>query len=46
MGRNAVIVLDTHIWIRWADPSASPLPPALVGRIETADAIGVSAISC
>jgi len=40
-----VILLDTHIWVRWLVP-AHPLPAALVERIEDADRGAVSAISC
>jgi PIN domain nuclease of toxin-antitoxin system len=38
-------LLDTHIWVRWLVP-VHPLPAAVVGRIEDADRVAVSAISC
>lgn len=41
-----MIVLDTHVWVRWVDGSSNPLPPGIVERIEMADALAVSAVSC
>ena len=41
-----MIELDTHIWVRWVDPSADPLSPGLVEKIERADQLAVSAITC
>jgi len=41
-----VIVLDTHVWVRWVDPQANPLPTQIVDCIETADRLAVSAITC
>ena len=41
-----MMVLDTHVWIRWIDPANMPLPVALVERIETTDRLAISAISC
>lgn len=41
-----MIVLDTHIWVRWVDPNADPLSPGLVEKIEQADQLAVSAITC
>jgi len=32
-----VILLDTHVWVRWLDPQQKPLTPTLVDVIETAD---------
>ena len=40
------MVLDTHVWIRWVDPTNMPLPAELVERIETSDQLAISAISC
>ena len=40
-----MILLDTHIWIRWLIP-ADPLPGSVITRIESASQLGVSAISC
>lgn len=40
-----MILLDTHIWIRWLMPT-DPLPPDLTELIETADGLAVSSISC
>jgi PIN domain nuclease of toxin-antitoxin system len=40
-----VILFDTHIWVRWVDAEANPLPPGLVETIETADRLAVSAIA-
>ena len=41
-----MILLDTHIWVRWVDPSANPLSLELVETIERADQLAVSAITC
>lgn len=41
-----MMVLDTHVWIRWVDPTNMPLPAELVERIETSDQLAISAISC
>lgn len=41
-----MIVLDTPIWVRWVDSSADPLSPGLVEKIEQADQLAVSAITC
>lgn len=40
-----MIVLDTHIWVRWL-LSVDPLPAPLVTRIQEEDQVGMSAISC
>lgn len=44
MGRSELILLDTHIWIRWLVGN-EPLPEGIIEMIETSDAIAVSAIS-
>ena len=41
-----MILLDTHIGVRWVDPEANPLPPAIIQDFETADQFAVSAITC
>ena len=41
-----MIVLDTHIWVRWLDSQANPLPAGILRHIEVADQLAVSAISC
>lgn len=41
-----MIVLDTHIWVRWLDPTAAALPSGLIDRIETAEVLAISAITC
>ncbi|MGZ4969267.1 MAG: PIN domain-containing protein [Methylobacter sp.] len=41
-----MILLDTHVWVRWLDPQQKPLAPTLVDVIETADQVAVSAITC
>ncbi len=41
-----MIVLDTHIWVRWLDPAADPLPATLIEKIECADSLAISAITC
>ncbi len=40
-----MMILDTHIWIRWLLPS-TPLPDNLVKQIEETERLFVSAISC
>jgi len=40
-----MILLDTHIWLRWLLPSQT-LPIKLIGQIELAETVSVSAISC
>ena len=40
-----MILLDTHIWVRWLAPQAQPLPPSIQALIDSAPAVGVSAIS-
>ncbi len=40
-----MLLLDTHIWIRWLS-SDQPLAERLVTRIEEADSLAVSAVSC
>jgi hypothetical protein len=37
------MLLDTHIWVRWVDPTVSPLPLPIIERIETGDRLAVSA---
>ena len=46
MGRTEVILLDTHVWVRWLAPDSRPLADDVVASIEAADRLAVSAISC
>lgn len=39
-----MLLLDTHIWLRWQN--VGKLPNRLIDKIETADKVVVSAISC
>lgn len=41
-----MILLDTHIWVRWVDPEVNPLPPRILSHIAGADQLAVSAITC
>jgi len=41
-----MIVLDTHIWLWWINRHPSRLKPVWTARIESAEPVGVSAISC
>ena len=41
-----MIVLDTHVWVRWLDPNSVPLPVGVIDKIESADALAVSAVTC
>ncbi|MCA1937413.1 MAG: type II toxin-antitoxin system VapC family toxin [Dechloromonas sp.] len=40
-----MILLDTHIWIRWLS-APDGLPASLVEQVERADTLAISAISC
>jgi PIN domain nuclease of toxin-antitoxin system len=41
-----MIILDTHIWLRWLNGASNTLPSPMIERIESAPTIAVSAISC
>ena len=41
-----MILLDTHVWVRWVDPQANPLSPGIIDCIETAAELAVSAVTC
>ena len=41
-----MILLDTHIWIRWIEPDTDPLPAAISKIIDNSDQVTVSAVSC
>ena len=41
-----MMVLDTHIWVRWVDPEVNPLPSRILTHIAGADQLAVSAITC
>lgn len=41
-----MIVLDTHIWLWWVNEDDRHLASTWKARIESADEVGVSAISC
>ncbi len=41
-----MILLDTHVWVRWVDPQANLLAPRIMDCIETADQLAVSAVTC
>lgn len=41
-----MIVLDTHIWLWWVNGDGAKLKATWLSAIESADAVGVSAISC
>ncbi len=40
-----MILMDTHIWLRWLLPN-EPLPRNVIDLIETTDSLAVSSISC
>jgi PIN domain nuclease of toxin-antitoxin system len=40
-----MILLDTHVWLRWLLPG-EPLPQQWIERIEQAETVFVSAVSC
>lgn len=41
-----MILLDTHIWVRWLLKDTDPLSEKLVKLVDEADEVGVSAVSC
>ncbi|AUB80985.1 type II toxin-antitoxin system VapC family toxin [Candidatus Thiodictyon syntrophicum] len=41
-----MVVLDTHIWLWWINREQARLKPAWTARIDSAEQVGVSAISC
>jgi PIN domain nuclease of toxin-antitoxin system len=41
-----MIVLDTHIWLWWVNLEHARMKSAWRARIESTEAVGVSAISC
>ena len=41
-----MILLDTHIWVRWIESDSDPLPAPLARLIDVSDQVAVSAVSC
>lgn len=41
-----MILLDTHVWVRWLVPGAEPLPASTMRLLGEAESVGVSAVSC
>lgn len=41
-----MILLDTHVWIRWLAPENGPLPIKLQQSIESSTRLAVSVVSC
>lgn len=41
-----MILLDTHIWLRWVAPETGPLSENLQQTIDEAPRLAVSAVSC
>jgi PIN domain nuclease of toxin-antitoxin system len=41
-----MIVLDTHVWLWWINQDQARLKPTWAARIDSAEPVGVSAISC
>ena len=41
-----MILLDTHIWVRWLEPDTDPLPAAISALIDNSDQVAISAVSC
>src|SRR3989304_843818 len=46
MGGFAVIILDTHIWLRWVVEGEKNIPKGIAQAIQSEDRVAVSAISC
>ena len=40
------LLLDTHVWLRWLAPGEAPLPAELLSKIDAAEDLAVSAVSC
>lgn len=40
-----MILLDTHIWVRWLTGEADPLPATIVQQVDAAQTLAVSVIS-
>ena len=41
-----MILLDTHIWVRWIEPDTDPLPATISRMIDNSDQVTISAVSC
>ncbi len=41
-----MILLDTHIWLRWLSPGTNPLPAAVLAKLDSDEDLAVSAVSC
>jgi PIN domain nuclease of toxin-antitoxin system len=41
-----MILLDTHVWVRWLAPASRPLSDDVLASIDGADRLAISAISC
>ncbi len=41
-----MILLDTHIWLRWLKGTGERIPPTLLQRLEATDGLAVSVMSC
>ena len=41
-----MILLDTHIWLRWLSPDGAELPKSALAKLEADDDLAVSAVSC
>jgi PIN domain nuclease of toxin-antitoxin system len=41
-----MILLDTHVWVKWIMDGGKTLPQEMVARLETEDRACISAISC
>jgi PIN domain nuclease of toxin-antitoxin system len=41
-----VILLDTHVWVRWIEPDPDPLPVDISRMIDCSDQVAISAVSC
>lgn len=40
-----MILLDTHIWVRWIEPGTDPLPASISRMIDSSGQVAVSAVS-
>jgi PIN domain nuclease of toxin-antitoxin system len=41
-----MLIIDTHIWIKWIIEGGKTLPPSIIARLESEDRVCISAVSC
>ncbi len=43
---SEIIILDTHIWLWFINGNLDRIPPGWIERIEAAEQVGISPVSC